>query len=335
MFPSSEIYCKGSSFGGLVLVPSEESQLTPWPISVTVLILNMVMLYPTYKWNKFSLISALWAVISSALSLWRVCSAKQGPMIVAYNMPFNLPLTIGSNIIRLTLEDGTKGFKERWKTFFKVINGESPQYTTSITADDDWIESDYQNDKNGKSFKIYYRIEEISRLFALIVALMAMMWGVIRVWEWWLPFDSINDEICLASFPENVHTSIEIPSCGYIIADWGQAKIYNCIQFEPAVGWFLIIVYTALCAAVLVGMFVIRGYFIWALGGVGSAILIVISGLQSTYSTNGYCVEFVAKLMRLPLTQKPQILSHQSLINLWWYRFGLLQWAIHLFTIHG
>lgn len=320
MLPNSETYCKGSSFEGFVLVPSEESQLTPWPISVTVLILNMVMLYPTYKWNKFSLISALWAVIGSSLSLWRVCSAKQGPMVVAYNMPFNLPLTIGSNIIRLTLEDGKKGIKERWKTFFKVINGKNPQYTTDFGI---------------KSPKIYHRIEEIARLFALIISLLAMIWGVLRVWEWWIPFDAINDEMCLASFPEFVHASIEIPTCGYIITDWDQAKIYNCIQFEPAVGWFLIIVYTALCAAVLVGMFVIQGYFIWALGGVGSAILIVISGLQSTYSTNGYCVKFVAMLMNLPPTQIPQILSHQSLINLWWYRFGLAQWVIHLFTIHG
>ncbi|GES80872.1 hypothetical protein GLOIN_2v1530615 [Rhizophagus clarus] len=333
MFPNSETYCKGSLFKGIVLVPSEESQLTPWPISVTVLILNMVMLYPTYKWNRFSLISALWAVISSSLSLWRVCSAKQGPMIIAYNMPFNLPLTIGSNIIRLTLEDGTKGFKERWKTFFKVINGKSPQYTALMA--DVGIESGNQNDQNETPYKIYHRIEEIARLFALIVSLLAMMWGVIRVWEWWLPFDSINDEICLAKFPDFVHATIEIPSCGYIITDWGQAEIYNCIQFEPAVGWFLIIVYTALCAAVLVGMFVIRGYFIWALGGVGSAILIVIAGLQSTYSTNSYCVKFVAILMNLPSTQIPQLLSHQSLINLWWYRFSLAQWAIHLFTIHG
>lgn len=48
-------------------------------------------------------------------------------------MSFNLPLTIRSNIIRLTLKDETKGFKERWKTFLKVINGKSSQYTTSIT----------------------------------------------------------------------------------------------------------------------------------------------------------------------------------------------------------
>ncbi|RIA91956.1 hypothetical protein C1645_821313 [Glomus cerebriforme] len=320
-------YCEERPFRGIALVPSIDSQLTPWPISVTVLIINMLMLYPTYKWSKFSLISALWAVIGSVISLLRVYDADQVPMVVAYNMPFNLPLAIGSNIIRLSLEDGTKGFKERWKTFFAVIRGKSPQYTSPKT---DYL---IKTSVDQPELYLFYRIEELSRLLALIVGLTAMMWGVVRVWEWWIPFNAINDSMCLARFPDNIHVTVENPSCGYVIKDWSQVKYDVCVQFEPAVGWFLIIVYTALCAALILGIIVIRGYFIWALGGVGTAILIVISGLQSTYSTNSYCVEFVANLMNLQ--QIPQIISHQSLINLWWYRFGLAQWIIHLFTVHG
>ncbi|CAG8525264.1 396_t:CDS:2 [Diversispora eburnea] len=40
-------------------------------------------------------------------------------------MPFSLPFAIGAGIIRLTVEDGKKDFKERWKTLFaakKILN---------------------------------------------------------------------------------------------------------------------------------------------------------------------------------------------------------------------
>ncbi|CAB4439918.1 unnamed protein product [Rhizophagus irregularis] len=326
MYPdNSGSYCKGVAFRGNVLVPHENSQLTPWPISVTVLAFNMLMLYPTYKWSRFSLVSALWAVISSVISLWRVLSAKQGPMSVAFNMPFNLPLTIGSNIIKLTREDGRKGFRGRWKTFFKTIKGKSPQYTDEESHHQD----DDQNRESNQIYDRYHRYEEISRLLALIVAFITMLWGIVRVWEWWFPFDAINDRMCLASFRENIHASTELPTCGFVITAWKNVDYTNCVEFEPAVGWFLIIVYTSICVATFVGIFVMRGYFIWALGGVGAAILIVIARLQSAYSTNSYCVEFVAKLMGIPpLT--PQILSHQSLINLWWHRNGFKNWLINL-----
>ncbi|CAG8572860.1 21509_t:CDS:2 [Rhizophagus irregularis] len=220
MYPdNSGSYFKGVAFRGNVLIPHENSQLTPWPISVTVLAFNMLMLYPTYKWNRFSLVSALWAVIS--------------PMSVAFNMPFNLPLTIGFNIIKLTREDGRKGFRGRWKTFFKTIRGKSPQYTDEESHHQD----DDQNRESNQIYDRYHRYEEISRLLALIVAFMTMLW-------------------------ENIHASTKLPTCGFIITDWKNVDYTNCVEFEPAVGWFLIIVYTSICVATFVGIFVMRGYLI-------------------------------------------------------------------------
>ncbi|CAG8724324.1 5617_t:CDS:1 [Dentiscutata erythropus] len=105
--------CDLGPFEGFVLVPSKESQLTPWAIVGTSLVLNMLILFPTNKWTRFNPIAALWSLVSGILSLWRVIVAIQGPMSIAFNMPFSLPLGIGSNIIRLTLEDGKKGFKQR------------------------------------------------------------------------------------------------------------------------------------------------------------------------------------------------------------------------------
>ena len=308
------------SFEGFALVPSKESQLTPWAIVGTALVLNMVILYPTHRWNKFSLISALWSLISGLISLWRVVAAVQGPMTIAYNMPFSLPLGIGTSVIRLTLEDGTQGFKQRWRTLFAVVRGESPEYAQSMTMK--------------SSSRVYHRIEEILRFTALVIDSITMTAGLIRVWLWWFPLDAMSDSMCLANFTKNVHASYDDTTCATTITDWSSATYSNCVQFEPAVGWFLIIVYTAIYVSLLVGIIVMRGYVVWAIGIVGSAILIVLSGLQSTYSTQGLCVKFVATLMGLSPLPK-QVLSHQSLINLWWYRSSFRQWLVQLFTIHG
>ncbi|CAG8627032.1 5158_t:CDS:1 [Paraglomus brasilianum] len=314
------------SFIGFVFVPSEKSQLTPWPISATTLTLNMIVLYPTYKWNRFSLISSIWALIGSVLSLWRVFAAKQNQMAIAHSIPCSLPLTIGAIIIRLTLEDGTKSLKQRWKTFLAVANGKSPEYTL--------LGLDGRNNEPENVPRVYHRIEEISRLLALFVDFIAMTYGLMRVWSWWYPFDAITDTMCLATFPRNFRPSCESNTNGFIINDWNAAEISeNCIQFQPAVGWFLIIVYTAIYVTTFVGVAFMRGYFIWAIGSIGAAILIVLSGVQATYSTQGLCIEFVAILMQSSLV--PSTLSNLSLITLWWHRFGAGQWFVHLFTIHA
>ncbi|CAG8686436.1 9840_t:CDS:1, partial [Cetraspora pellucida] len=233
----------------------------------------MLILYPTNKWNKVSPIAASWSLVSGILFLWRVSVARQVPMSIAYNMPFSLPLGIGSNIIRLTLEDGTKGFKQRWKTLFQVMFGKSPEYTHSIMPEymhSTMPEHTHPTAKISNSIRKYHRAEELLRFLALFVDLLAMTVGLIRVWGWWLPFDAIGDVMCMANF-----------TCGIIITDWSSATYSNCVLFEPAVGWFLIIVYTAVCVVLLVGLIAMRGYFIWAIGIVGSAILVVLSGLQS------------------------------------------------------
>ena len=67
--------CSYEPFEGFALVPSEESQLTPWAIVGTTLVLNMVILYPTHKWNKLSTISALWSLASGIISLWCVVTS--------------------------------------------------------------------------------------------------------------------------------------------------------------------------------------------------------------------------------------------------------------------
>src|SRR5689334_7012465 len=93
-------------FTGYALIPKENgSQLTPWPIGLTVLVFNIIILLPTYKWNRFSLLSAAWSLISAIHSFVLVAIAQQGPMVVAHNMPFSAPLAIGSAVIRLTLDD--------------------------------------------------------------------------------------------------------------------------------------------------------------------------------------------------------------------------------------
>ena len=58
-------------------------------------------------------------------------------------------------------------------------------------------------------------------------------------------------------------------------------------------GWFLIIVMWCLGGIILLGIATMRGYFVWALGGIGAALIIIISGLQSTYSTQSLCTYFV------------------------------------------
>ncbi|CAG8724335.1 5618_t:CDS:1 [Dentiscutata erythropus] len=184
------------------------------------------------------------------------------------------------------------------------------------------------------SFRKYHRAEELLRFLALFIDLLAMTVGLIRAWRWWFAFDAIGDLMCIAKFTKNITITYEDTSCGTIITDWSSATYSNCVQFEPAVGWFLIIVFTAVCVVLLVGLIAMRGYIIWAVGIVGSAILVVLSGLQSVYSTQGYCVQFVAILMKLPNLPN-QVLSHRSLINLWWYRTGFRQWLVNLFTIHG
>src|SRR5688572_15370976 len=86
-------YCEGEKpFQYIVYVPSRESQLTPWPIGIPVLILNTLLLYPTYKWNRFSIIAALWSLLASVICSIRVFYAEKSQMVIAHNMPFSLPL---------------------------------------------------------------------------------------------------------------------------------------------------------------------------------------------------------------------------------------------------
>ena len=88
-------FCENEKpFQYIVYVPSRESQLTPWPIGVPVLILNTLILYPTYKWNWFSIISAIWSLIASVIYSLRVFHATTSQMVIAHNMPFSLPLSI-------------------------------------------------------------------------------------------------------------------------------------------------------------------------------------------------------------------------------------------------
>ncbi|CAG8739325.1 17335_t:CDS:1, partial [Acaulospora morrowiae] len=176
-------------------------------------------------------------------------------------------------------------------------------------------------DRIGKRLERYHRIEEILRVIALIVNIISMTVGLIRVWLWWHPFEAMSDVMCLANFMENVNFSYDYLTCGITITDWSSATYSDCVPFEPAVGWFLIIVYSAVYTVLLVGILTLRGYAIWADGIVGSAILITLSGLQSVYSTQGLCTKFVAELMKLSPSLKQileqQVLSHGSLINLW------------------
>ncbi|CAB4427886.1 unnamed protein product [Rhizophagus irregularis] len=55
--------------------------------------------------------------------------AVQSPMIIAFKMLFGLPLGVGSNIIRLTLDDGTSNYLKRWKMLYDVVHGKSPEFT--------------------------------------------------------------------------------------------------------------------------------------------------------------------------------------------------------------
>lgn len=363
------------SFKGFALVPSEESQLTPWPIVGTALILNVFILYPTHKRKNFGLISALWALVGGILSLWHVIVAVQSPMIIAFKMPFGLPLGVGSNIIRLTLDDGTSNYLKRWKTLYDVVRGKRPEFTdTKEELNEKDLEEEAEKggkeqeskqkreeeqaiggllsvikipfslvskvcDRIGKRLERYHRIEEISRFSVLVINFISMTVGLVRVWLWWYPFDAMSDFMCLANFTEKVHTSYDYLTCGTTVTDWSSATYSNCILFEPAVGWFLIIVYSVIYTGLLLGILFMRGHAIWADGIVGSATLIVLSGLQSAYSTQGLCVQFVATLMGLPPSLieilGQQVLSHGSLINLWWHRFSYTNWLIQLFTIHG
>ncbi|KAF0541501.1 hypothetical protein F8M41_005426 [Gigaspora margarita] len=298
-------------------------------IAGTSLVLNMLILYPTPKWNKFGPFAALWSLLSGTLFLWRVIVATPGRMSIANNMPFSLPLGIGSNIIKLTFEDGNKGFIQRWKTLFQVILGKNPEYMHSTMS-----EYTHSTVNISKSLRKYRRADDLLRSLALFVDLLAMTIGLIRAYRWWDLFDVIGDDMCFTTFTKNIDTSYERITCGIIITDWSSATYNICVPFEPAVGWFLIIVYTAVLLVSLVGLIAMRGYFIWSVGIVGSASLIILSGLQSVYSIQSHCVQFVANL--LGLTELPiQFLSHQSLINLWWYRNGFRQWLVNLFTIHG
>ncbi|PKY54476.1 hypothetical protein RhiirA4_473308 [Rhizophagus irregularis] len=335
------------SFKGFALVPSEESQLTPWPIVGTALILNVFILYPTHKRKNFGLISALWALVGGILSLWHVIVAVQSPMIIAFKMPFGLPLGVGSNIIRLTLDDGTSNYLKRWKTLYDVVRGKSPEFTDTK---EELNEKDLKEEaekgkrtrkqaKTGRGASDRRTIIEISRFSVLVINFILITVGLVRVWLWWYPFDAMSDFMCLANFTEKVHTSYDYLTCGTTVTDWSSATYSNCILFEPAVGWFLIIVYSVIYTGLLLGILFMRGHAIWADGIVGSATLIVLSELQSAYSTQGLCVQFVATLMGLPPSLieilGQQVLSHRSLINLWWHRFSYTNWLIQLFTIHG
>ncbi|CAJ0636303.1 2260_t:CDS:1, partial [Entrophospora sp. SA101] len=313
------------------------SQLTPWSISFLVLLLNSLALYPTYKWNRFSLISAIWALVGSMISIIRVCAAKQAPMSVARSMPFSLPIAIGSSIIRLTLEDGNKGFKERWKTLFAVVNGKSPEYTV-IESSTGNLEETFnqgmvkQSNNLSERSKLRHRIEEITRLIALIIDIISMTVGVFRVWIWSLPVEATNDYICYASIPKGV-SATKIADCAFSTMDWKNVYITDeCVQPGPIIGTVLIYVYTFIYGAVILGIVVMRGYFIWAFGGVGSGILIVFSGIQSGYSTLDYGVLLIEKLLN---PYKAQVITGDSLLALWWHRFGFVQWLIHLFTMSG
>ena len=163
--------------------------------------------------------------------------------------------------------------------------------------------------------------------------------GLVRVWLWLTPFDAMSDVICLANLTENVHASYDPLTCAATITDWSSATYSNCVLFEPAVGWFLIMVYSGIYTALLVGIICLRGYGIWAVGIAGSATLIVLSGLQSAYSTQGLCVRFAANLMELSPSLKQileqQVLTDGSLVHLWWNRFNYSNWLIQLFTLHG
>ncbi|RIA83112.1 hypothetical protein C1645_834285 [Glomus cerebriforme] len=329
-------HCNERPFQYTVFVPSRESQLTPWPIGIPVLILNTLILYPTYKWNRFSIISGLWSLISAVISSIRIFSAKKNQMVIAHSMPFSLPLSIGGSIIRLTLEDGGKNFKRRWQELFSVLNPNYIPLNTQRTL----TRSDYVEELTGGS-KTYYRIEENLRLISLIIDLIAMTVGVARVWEWWnlfdlpdAPYDSTLDTICRVEVPKHVPISYE-SICAFTISDWSDIpEGDNCKAFEPSVTSVLIILYTCIYAGVLLGVVVMRGYFIWGLGFAGSAIMIVFAGLQAGYSTDRRSVLFVQELF-FEIVSYDQIISHQSLIYLWWHRNGIAKWLIQLFTSHG
>ncbi|CAG8436259.1 3023_t:CDS:1 [Diversispora eburnea] len=226
-------HCGDGSFEYKAFVPSIKSQLTPWPVGVAALIVNSLILYPTYQWRWFSIFSALWSLIGGITSMLRVFLAKKGQMVIAHSMPFSLPLAIGAGIIRLTVEDGKKDFKERWKTLFAVVIRQFPWHKPLKTDDiydiekisnsnktDDIEETLNSNEtdnieetsnsneyrkiiEKSNSLNVYQRIEERLRLIALVIDLIAMVAGAVRVWEWhhlwdlpYSPYDSTLDTIC-------------------------------------------------------------------------------------------------------------------------------------------
>jgi hypothetical protein len=270
-------FCENEQpFQYIVYVPSRESQLTPWPIGFSVLIINTLILYPTYKWNKFSIIQALWSLIASIIYSIRVFFAVKSQMIIAHNMPFSLPLSIRASIIRLTLEDGGKGFKRKWQELYSVMNPNYiPPHTQRTLSRSDYL------DELSSTSRIYYRIEEKLRLISLIINLVVMSAGVARVWEWWnlfdlpeAPYDSTVDTICMVEVPRHVPISYQ-STCAFTITDWSDIpEGENCKAFEPGLTTFLIVVYTTISSAMALGLIVMRGYFVWATGFFGSAILV-------------------------------------------------------------
>ncbi|RHZ71855.1 hypothetical protein Glove_251g32 [Diversispora epigaea] len=152
--------CGDGPFEYIAFVPSIKSQLTPWPIGIVFLVINTLILYPTYKWSWLSIISALWSLISGIISLSRVFLAKKSQMVIAHNMPFSLPLAIGAGIVRLTVEDGTKGFKERWKTLFAAVIRQYPWRKSFKTDDID----DIDDIENTPSYNETDDIEDIEKI---------------------------------------------------------------------------------------------------------------------------------------------------------------------------
>lgn len=283
--------------------------------------------------------------------MFRVFLAKKDQMIIAHNMPFSLPLAIGANIIRLTLQDETKGFKERWRTLFAAVKR---QYYWCKPLKTDYLEDVEETEEatdskerdrireNQNSPSIYQRIEEILRLIALIIDFIAMTAGVFRVWEWWnlydlsfFPFDSTLSTICLVNIPKDVPVSYGT-ECSFVITDWSKVNVpddyESCQVFEFPISSLLVVTYTAVCGLVLLGLILMRGYFIWTVGCGGAMFLIIISGQQSAYSTDRRCVRFVGKMFDLDTRQ---IISHTSLIHLWYYRSGFRRLLIQLFTVNG
>ncbi|RHZ71854.1 hypothetical protein Glove_251g31 [Diversispora epigaea] len=169
-----------------------------------------------------------------------------------------------------------------------------------------------------------------------------MIAGGIRVWEWWnlwdlsdSPYDSTLDTICFVNIPKDVPISYE-SECAFTISDWSKINIpndyNNCISVLPPITSLLVVTFTVICGMVLLGLLFMRGYFLWMMGCGGAIGLLIISGLQSSYSTERRCVRFVGKLFKLSTTQ---IISHKSLIYLWLHRNDFTRLLVQLFTAHG